>query len=40
MTFSVFVHFSIYYMGQKLYLNFLLAGLFLLGAIFFIFKTY
>lgn len=37
-TLSVFVPFSILYMEQPLRLNFLWAGLCLLGAVYFIFK--
>ena len=37
-TLSVFVPFSILYMKQPIRLNFLWAGLCLLGAVFFIFK--
>jgi uncharacterized protein len=37
-TLSVFVPFSILYMNQPLRLNFLWAGLCLLGAVYFIFK--
>lgn len=37
-TLSVFVPFAIYYMNQKLSLNFLWAGLCMLGAVYFIFK--
>jgi uncharacterized protein len=37
-TLSVFVPFSILYMDQPLRLNFLWAGLCLLGAVYFIFK--
>ncbi|MHB8842802.1 MAG: DMT family protein [Candidatus Aquicultor sp.] len=38
-TLSVFVPFSILYMEQPLRLNFLWAGLCLLGAVYFIFKS-
>jgi uncharacterized protein len=38
-TLSVFVPFAILYMRQPLKLNFLWAGLCLVGAVFFIFKT-
>ncbi|MGV3278363.1 DMT family protein [Rickettsiales bacterium LUAb2] len=37
-TLSVFVVFAVYYMGQKLSLNFLWASLCLVGAVYFIFK--
>jgi uncharacterized protein (DUF486 family) len=37
-TLSVFVPFAIYYMGDKISLNFLWAGLCMVGAVFFIFK--
>lgn len=37
-TLSVFVPFAMYYMGQKININFLFAGICLLGAVFFIFK--
>lgn len=37
-TLSVFLPFAIYYMGQKITINFLWAGLCLLGAVYFIFK--
>jgi uncharacterized protein len=37
-TLSVFVPFAVLYMGQPLKLNFLWAGLCLLGAVYFIFK--
>ncbi len=37
-TLSVFVPFAVLYMGQPLRLNFLWAGLCLLGAVFFMFK--
>ena len=37
-TLSVFVPFALYYMNQKITLNFLWAGLCLLGAAFFIFR--
>ncbi|MDQ8039249.1 MAG: DMT family protein [Rickettsiella sp.] len=39
-TLSVFVPFSMYYMNQKISLDFFWAGLCLLGAAFFIFKTH
>jgi uncharacterized protein (DUF486 family) len=38
-TLSVFVPFAILYMRQPVKLNFLWAGLCLIGAVFFIFKT-
>ena len=38
-TLSVFVPFSVLYMEQPLRLNFLWAGLCLLGAVYFIFKS-
>lgn len=38
-TLSVFVPFAVLYMRQPLKLNFLWAGLCLVGAVFFIFKT-
>ncbi|MBN1982838.1 MAG: DMT family protein [Chitinivibrionales bacterium] len=38
-TLSVFVPFSLFYMQQPLRLNFLWAGLCLLGAVYFIFKN-
>jgi uncharacterized protein (DUF486 family) len=38
-TLLVFVPFAMYYMGQKITLNFVWAGLCLLGAVYFIFKT-
>jgi uncharacterized protein (DUF486 family) len=38
-TLVVFVPFSVLYMGEKLSLNFLWAGLCLLGAVYFIFKA-
>lgn len=37
-TLTVFVPFAIFYMGQKLSLNFLWAGLCMLGAVFFMFR--
>jgi uncharacterized protein (DUF486 family) len=37
-TLSVFIPFAILYMGQKITLNFLWAGLCLMGAVYFIFK--
>ena len=37
-TLSVFVPFSLFYMGQEMRLNYLWAGCCLLGAVFFIFK--
>jgi hypothetical protein len=37
-TLAVFVPFAIFYMGQTVRLNFLWAGLCLLGALYFIFK--
>ncbi len=36
---SVFVPFAIFYMGEDLKMNYLYAGLCLLGAVYFIFKT-
>ncbi|MCA2997942.1 MAG: DMT family protein [Rhodocyclaceae bacterium] len=38
-TLAVFVPFAVLYMGEKLSLNFLWAGLCLLGAVYFIFKA-
>ncbi len=38
-TLSVFVPFAVLYMGEKLSLNYLWAGLCLLGAVYFIFKA-
>ncbi|MGQ0442739.1 MAG: DMT family protein [Methylophilaceae bacterium] len=38
-TLSVFVPFAVFYMHQPLKLDFLWAGLCLLGAVYFIFKT-
>ncbi|MDB5808576.1 MAG: hypothetical protein JWN94_698 [Betaproteobacteria bacterium] len=38
-TLLVFVPFAIYYMDQKLSLNYLYAGLCLVGAVYFIFKA-
>ena len=38
-TLAAFVPFAILYMGEKLSLNFLWAGLCLLGAVYFIFKA-
>jgi uncharacterized protein (DUF486 family) len=38
-TLVVFVPFAVLYMGEKLSLNFLWAGLCLLGAVYFIFKA-
>ncbi len=38
-TLAVFVPFAIHYMHEKLSLNFLWAGLCLLGAVFFIFRA-
>ncbi len=38
-TLSVFVPFALYFMGQPLKLDYLWAGLCLLGAVFFIFRT-
>ena len=38
-TLAVFVPFAFYYMHEKLSLNFLWAGLCLLGAVFFIFRA-
>ena len=37
-TLAVFVPFAIFYMGQELRMNFLYAGLCLLGAVYFIFR--
>ena len=37
-TLSVFVPFAVFYMRQPINLNFLWAGLCLLGAVFFIFR--
>jgi len=37
-TLSVFVPFAVFYMRQPMNLNFLWAGLCLLGAVFFIFR--
>ena len=37
-TLCVFVPFAVYYMGQKVSLNFLWAGLCMVGAVYFIFK--
>jgi hypothetical protein len=37
-TLSVFVPFAVFYMGQKLTLNFLWAGLCMLAAVFFMFR--
>lgn len=39
-TLSVFVPFAVFYMGQKISLNFLWAGLCLMGAVYFIFRTH
>ena len=38
-TLSVFVPFAMFYMDQKLTINYLYAGLCLLGAVYFIFKA-
>ncbi|WP_432823770.1 DMT family protein [Trichloromonas sp.] len=38
-TLCVFVPFALYYMGQPLKLDYLWAGLCLLGAVYFIFRT-
>lgn len=38
-TLTVFVPFAIFYMGQGLKMNYLYAGLCLLGAVYFIFKS-
>jgi hypothetical protein len=38
-TLLVFVPFAIFYMGQKLTLNYLYAGLCLVGAVYFIFRA-
>ncbi len=38
-TLTVFVPFAIFYMGQGLKMNYLYAGLCLLGAVYFIFKA-
>ncbi|MBX9904616.1 MAG: DMT family protein [Burkholderiales bacterium] len=38
-TLSVFVPFAIFYMGEDLKMNYLYAGLCLMGAVYFIFKT-
>ena len=38
-TLSVFVPFAVLYMGQPLKLDYLWAGLCLLGAVYFIFRT-
>jgi uncharacterized protein (DUF486 family) len=38
-TLAVFVPFAIFYMGQDLKMNYLYAGLCLLGAVYFIFKA-
>lgn len=38
-TLLVFVPFAVFYMDQKLTLNYLYAGLCLVGAVYFIFKT-
>ena len=38
-TLSVFVPFAVIYMDQKMTLNYLYAGLCLVGAVYFIFKT-
>ncbi|MES2499239.1 MAG: DMT family protein [Pseudomonadota bacterium] len=39
-TLSVFVPFAVFYMHQPLKLDFLWAGLCLLGAVYFMFRTY
>jgi uncharacterized protein (DUF486 family) len=38
-TLSVFVPFAFFYMGQELRMNYLYAGLCLVGAVYFIFRT-
>lgn len=38
-TLAVFVPFAVFYMGQALKMNYLYAGLCLLGAVYFIFKA-
>ncbi len=38
-TLSVFVPFAVFYMGQPLRLNYLWAGLCILGAVYFIFRA-
>ena len=38
-TLSVFVPFAVLYMDQKLTMNYLYAGLCLIGAVYFIFKA-
>lgn len=38
-TLSVFVPFAVLYMGQRITMNFLYAGLCLLGAVYFIFRS-
>lgn len=38
-TLAVFVPFAVFYMGQPVKLNFLYAGLCLVGAVYFIFRT-
>ena len=38
-TLSVFVPFSIYYMGEQIKLDYLWAGLCMLGAVYFIFRA-
>jgi uncharacterized protein (DUF486 family) len=38
-TLTVFVPFAVFYMGQPLKLDYLWAGLCLLGAVFFIFRA-
>jgi hypothetical protein len=38
-TLSVFVPFAVLYMGQQIKLNYLWAGLCLMGAVYFIFKS-
>jgi uncharacterized protein (DUF486 family) len=37
-TLSVFVPFAVFYMGQPMTMNFLWAGLCLMGAVFFMFR--
>jgi uncharacterized protein len=39
-TLSVFVPFAVFYMGQPLKLDFLWAGVCLLGAVYFMFRTH
>jgi uncharacterized protein (DUF486 family) len=38
-TLAVFVPFAVFYMGQEIKLNYLYAGICLMGAVYFIFKT-